>query len=73
MATEIQFDSPGKTYATKEAMARKIDAAEFLGDKARYLTMQTAEGRYYPVFLLTSLPAGCGMVWVAQHGWCVAG
>lgn len=75
MAQEIKFDQScngSKTYATRKAMEQQINKVSWTKN-ARYLVLQTEEGRFYPVFLMNSLPDGCGAIWCAQHGWCVVG
>lgn len=70
MAREITL-TPSKTYATKQNMESAIAKLTFLPERARYITCQTEDGRFYPIFMATGPDAGliCAVV---HHGFCIA-
>lgn len=73
MAKNLNLDmSHSKTYASLKTMERSIANAEWLGEKARYIVMPVGD-RFTPVFMASSLPEGCGIMWCAQNGWHVVG
>ena len=72
MAREINL-IPSKTYKTKANMEKAIAGIPDLYNehradvaRVRYLTCQTSEGRFYPVFI------GQNIIHLAHSGFCVA-
>lgn len=70
MAREINVE-PSKTYKTKENMEKAIKGIpdffkQFNNNEiVRYITCQTEDGRFYPVFV------GVHLVHLTHQGFCV--